>query len=95
LLSVPEVDFIVDAVRTRGASSGLYGAKITGGGSGGTVAVFGEQDALAREIPNIVREYQRLTGLEADVFDGTSPGAIEFGAYRYTFGPQGWVRSIC
>jgi galactokinase len=95
LLSVPEVDFLVEAVRARGSQSGLYGAKITGGGSGGTVAVFGEQDALAREIPSIVREYQRLTGLEADVFDGTSPGAIEFGVYRYTFGAMGWVRSIC
>jgi hypothetical protein len=39
LLSVPEVDFIVDAVRTRGPQEGLYGAKITGGGSGGTVEV--------------------------------------------------------
>jgi len=94
LLSVPEVDFIVDAVRTRGPQKGLYGAKITGGGSGGTVAVFGNKEALAREIPAIAREYKRLTGLEADVFEGTSPGAIEFGAYRYTFGPMGWGRSI-
>jgi L-arabinokinase len=94
LLSVPEVDFIVDAVRARGPQKGLYGAKITGGGSGGTVAVFGNQEALASEIPAIAREYKRLTGLEADVFEGTSPGAIEFGAYRYTFGPMGWGRSI-
>ena len=94
LLSVPEVDFIVDAVRARGPQKGLYGAKITGGGSGGTVAVFGNQEALASEIPAIAREYKRLTGLEADIFEGTSPGAIEFGAYRYTFGPMGWVRSI-
>ena len=95
LLSVPEVDFIVGAVRTRGPQDGLYGAKITGGGSGGTVAVFGDKDALAREIPAIAREYQRLTGLDADIFEGTSPGAIEFGVYRYTFGPMGWVRSTC
>ncbi len=94
LLSAPEVDFIVEAVRSRGPQKGLYGAKITGGGSGGTVAVFGEQQALAREIPAIAREYQRLTGLEPDIFEGTSPGAIEFGAYRYTFGPMGWTRSI-
>jgi L-arabinokinase len=93
LLSVSEVDFIVDAVRTRGPQKGLYGAKITGGGSGGTVAVFGNKEALAREIPAIAREYKRLTGLEADVFEGTSPGAIEFGSFRYTFGPMGWVRS--
>ena len=94
LLSVPEVDFIVDAVRTRGPQKGLYGAKITGGGSGGTVAVFGNKEALAREIPAIAREYKRLTGLEADIFEGTSPGAVEFGSFRYTFGPMGWVRSI-
>jgi galactokinase len=94
LLSVPEVDFIVDAVRARGAEKGLYGAKITGGGSGGTVAVFGEKEALAREVPAIAREYKRLTGLDADIFEGTSPGAIEFGAFRYAFGPMGWMRSI-
>ena len=51
LLSVPEVDFIVEAVRTRGPQEGLYGAKITGGGSGGTVAVFGNKDALAQRNP--------------------------------------------
>jgi L-arabinokinase len=94
LLSVPEVDFIVDAVRARCPQKGLYGAKITGGGSGGTVAVFGSKEALAREIPAIAREYKRLTGLDADIFDGTSPGAIEFGAFRYAFGPTGWFRSL-
>jgi L-arabinokinase len=94
LLSVPEVDFIVDAVRARGSEKGLFGAKITGGGSGGTVAVFGRTKALAREIPAIAREYKRLTGLDPDIFDGTSPGAIEFGSFRYTFGPTGWIRSI-
>jgi galactokinase len=94
LLSVPEVDFIVEAARSRGAAKGLYGAKITGGGSGGTVAIFGAKEALSREVPAIAREYKRLTGLEADVFEGTSPGAIEFGAYRYAFGPMGWIRSI-
>ncbi len=94
-LSVPEVDFIVDAVCRRGPQKGLYGAKITGGGSGGTIAVFGQEDALAREVPAITREYKRLTGLDAELFEGSSPGATEFGVYRYTFGPMGWIRSIC
>jgi galactokinase len=93
-LSAPEVDFIVDAVSGRGPARGLYGAKITGGGSGGTVAVFGTRQGLESEIPGIAREYKRLTGLEADIFEGSSPGAIEFGSYRYTFGPMGWTRSI-
>lgn len=94
LLSVAEVDFLVEAVRSRGPKSGLYGAKITGGGSGGTVAVFGQKEAVAREVPAIAREYKRLTGLDPDIFEGTSPGAIEFGAFRYTFGPTGWSRSL-
>jgi L-arabinokinase len=94
-LSVSEVDFIVDSVCSRGPQKGLYGAKITGGGSGGTVAVFGKKDALSQEIPGITREYKRPTGLEADVFEGSSPGAIEFGVYRYVFGPMGWTRSTC
>ncbi len=94
-LSIPEVDFIVDAVCRRGPQMGLYGAKITGGGSGGTIAVFGKKEALENEIPGITREYKRLTGLEAELFEGTSPGAIEFGVYRYTFGPSGWSRSTC
>jgi L-arabinokinase len=93
-LSAPEVDFIVNAVRSRGPQKGLYGAKITGGGSGGTVAVFGEKDALAAEIPVIAREYKRFTGLDADIFEGTSPGAIEFGSFRYFFGPMGWTRTL-
>lgn len=93
-LSVSEVDFLVEAVRSRGPAKGLYGAKITGGGSGGTVAVFGKNEALASEIPSIAREYKRLTGLQPDIFEGTSPGAIEFGAFRYNFGPTGWTRSI-
>jgi len=33
-LSVDEVDFLVESVRSRGPKRGLYGAKITGGGSG-------------------------------------------------------------
>jgi L-arabinokinase len=89
-LSVPEVNFLVEAVRKRGAKQGLYGAKITGGGTGGTVAVFGKVEALHEQVPQIAAEFSRLVGEMPDVFEGTSPGAIEFGARRYVFGAQGW-----
>lgn len=91
-LSTEEVDFLVDTVRQRGAKNGLYGAKITGGGTGGTVAVFGKLDALAKHIPEIAIEYSRRIGVMPDIFEGTSPGAIEFGARRYAFGAKGWQR---
>ena len=91
-LSVPEVNFLVEAVRKRGPENGLFGAKITGGGTGGTVAVFGKIAALKEHIPQIAIEYSRRVGAVPDIFEGTSPGAIEFGAKRYAFGASGWKR---
>jgi L-arabinokinase len=91
-LSVSEVNFLVEAVRKRGPEQGLYGAKITGGGTGGTVAVFGKIAALKEHIPQIAIEYSRRVGEMPDIFEGTSPGAIEFGAKRYAFGASGWKR---
>ena len=91
-LSTEEVDFLVEAVRQRGAEAGLYGAKITGGGTGGTVAVFGKLDALAKHVPEIATEYSRRVGVMPDIFEGTSPGAVQFGARRYAFGAMGWQR---
>jgi len=91
-LSTEEVDFLVESVRKRGAKSGLYGAKITGGGTGGTVAVFGKLEALKKHVPEIANEYSRRIGLMPDIFAGTSPGATEFGARRYQFGAAGWRR---
>ncbi len=91
-LSVPDVNFLVEAVQKRGAKAGLYGAKITGGGTGGTVAVFGKIAALKEHIPQIAVEFSRRVGVTPDIFEGTSPGASEFGAKRYAFGPNGWKR---
>jgi L-arabinokinase len=89
-LSVPEVNFLVEAVRKRGPANSLYGAKITGGGTGGTVAVFGKIEALKEHIPQIALEYSRRVGARPDIFESTSPGAVEFGARRYIFGANGW-----
>ncbi len=90
-LSVPEVDHLVEAVRAIGPEKGIYGAKITGGGSGGTVAVFGTLDALEKHIPEIAREYSQMIGAMPDVFSGTSPGAVEFKTVCYSFGSNGWT----
>jgi galactokinase len=91
-LSTPEVDFIVEAVRKRGTKAGLYGAKITGGGTGGTIAVFGKTEALQQHVPQIALEYSRRVGAMPDIFEGTSSGALESGALRYQFGAHGWER---
>jgi L-arabinokinase len=89
---VPDVNFLVEAVQKRGPKAGLYGAKITGGGTGGTVAIFGKIEALKEHIPQIATDFSRRVGVMPDIFEGTSPGASEFGAKRYVFGPTGWKR---
>jgi L-arabinokinase len=70
-------DAIVDLVRAAGPENGLYGAKITGGGSGGTVAVLGRRGAQAA-VQNVVSEYARGTGHQF-LISGSSPGASSFG----------------
>jgi len=71
-------DRLVELVRRAGPAAGLFGAKITGGGSGGTVAVLGRSDAEAA-VREIARSYARESGREAEVFVGSGPGAEESG----------------
>ena len=71
-------DLLVELVKKIGAGNGLYGAKITGGGSGGTVAVLGLKDA-AETIENIAAEYEHQTNYRPYIFSGSSPGAADFG----------------
>ncbi|HEX5601677.1 MAG TPA: hypothetical protein VFX63_03965, partial [Pyrinomonadaceae bacterium] len=71
-------DLIVELVRQE---AGLFGAKITGGGSGGTVAVLGDQTSRAA-IERVVDSYAKETGHQPYVFNGSSPGALAFGHLR-------------
>jgi L-arabinokinase len=77
-LGSPGTDRLVDLVRREGPGSGLYGARITGGGSGGTVAVLGRRDAGAA-IARVAEAYERDSGSRPYVFAGSSPGVLAFG----------------
>ena len=76
-------DRLVELVRAEGPAAGLYGARITGGGSGGTVAVIGRRDASAA-IARVADAYERATGYRPHVFAGSSPGVAAFGARSIT-----------
>jgi L-arabinokinase len=71
-------DLLVDLVREQGAANGLYGAKITGGGAGGTVAVLGRADARDA-FRRVVTRFGEQRGFEPYVFEGSSMGADRFG----------------
>jgi len=76
-----ETDLIVRLARRRGVTAGLYGAKITGGGSGGTVAILADGSAWP-EVEQIAREYEQETGIRPDLFRGSSPGTYEYGCKK-------------
>lgn len=80
-LGAAETDLLVELIRERGPERGLYGAKITGGGSGGTVAVLcldvPEAEEALREVCAV---YTERTGITPRTFVGSSPGAVAFRA---------------
>lgn len=71
-------DLLVELVREQGAAAGLYGAKVTGGGAGGTVAILGHRNARAA-FDKVVRAYGHARHMEPYVIDGSSMGADRFG----------------
>jgi L-arabinokinase len=82
-LGAEGTDRLVDLVAEEGPEAGLYGAKITGGGSGGSVAVLGSRGA-EDAVRRVADRYARETGREPVVFSGSSPGAGSMGARRLT-----------
>jgi L-arabinokinase len=72
-------DRLVELVRSAGPD--LAGAKITGGGSGGTVAVLARAGSRAL-IDDIVTRYKGETGNESTVLGGSSDGAMRSGIIR-------------
>jgi L-arabinokinase len=74
-------DLLVALVREGGPRNGLYGARITGGGCGGTVAVLGDRES-GDAIAGIVERYSQKTGYRPYVFSGSSPGSAKLGVLR-------------
>ena len=70
-----------ELVRLAQKEDRLYGAKITGGGSGGTVAVLGDRSAEPA-INKIAELYSKQTGHQPTIISGSSDGAGRFGILR-------------
>jgi galactokinase len=76
-------DLLVELVRERSPENGLFGAKITGGGSGGTVCILGRAEA-GPVIDDVARAYTERSGRPTYVFRGSSPGACAEEVARVT-----------
>lgn len=78
-----ETDVLVNLIRAAGVAKGLFGAKVTGGGCGGAVAVLmTDTPAAQAALDEACATYTAKTGRSATVLRGSSPGAAAFGV-RY------------
>ena len=76
-LGSPEVDGLVNIARKIGKQGGIYGAKITGGGGGGTVAMLCH-DNVESSLTQILAAYKLAWGIDAELIRGNAAGAFEF-----------------
>lgn len=81
-LGTSATDQIIDLVRKE-KENGLIGAKITGGGAGGTVAVLGYNTPSAESaFHRVWQKYGEWSQTTPYVFEGSSPGCDAFGIYE-------------
>ena len=77
-LGSDRTDEIVTFVRRAGPRLGIYGARVTGGGSGGAVAILARADASPL-VQGIADRCARRWGSTVRVLSGTSSGAAACG----------------
>ena len=73
-----EVDGLVNIARKIGEQGGIYGAKITGGGGGGTVALLCH-GSVENSLTQILAAYKLAWGIDGELIRGNAAGAFEFG----------------
>jgi galactokinase len=64
-ISCKEIDVLVDIAQQQ---PGVYGSRMTGGGFGGCTVSLVEADAVEPFITRVRADYQKATGLAAEIF---------------------------
>lgn len=71
-----QTDILVNLLREKGPTRGIYGAKVTSAACGGTIAVLLADSAGAREaVEEACEAYAERTGLKPRIFSGSADGA--------------------
>ncbi len=74
-------DKIVGMVRDAGPEKGVYGARVSGGGNGGTVCVLSYGKEGKRTVKEIHKNYQKMVKQKLFFFSGSSQGAYALNQY--------------
>jgi galactokinase len=77
-VSCAELDLLVEIARALGEEGGVIGARMTGGGFGGSTVTLCRADRAAAIAKSFARNYQADTGIVPEIFL-TRPGK---GAHR-------------
>jgi galactokinase len=63
-VSIPEIDLLVDLCT---AEDDCFGARLTGGGFGGSIVAFTKKDQGQNVSAKVLKEYKKRTGLDATI----------------------------
>jgi len=74
-------DKIVAMVRDAGPLNGVYGARVSGGGNGGTVCILSFDKKGKQTVKQIHHDYQKLMKQKLFFFNGSSHGAYTLNQY--------------
>jgi L-arabinokinase len=74
-------DEIVEMVKEAGPENNVYGARITGGGSGGTVCVLSYGKEGKQAVKEIYNRYKSGMNKKLFYFTGSSHGALFLNQY--------------
>ena len=74
-------DKIVEMVREAGPAKGVYGARVSGGGNGGTVCILSYGKEGKHAVKNIHKTYQEMMKQKLFFFSGSGQGAYFLNQY--------------
>lgn len=70
-----KTDLLVDMLMDKGPALGIYGARVSGGGSGGTVVVLCKGAGGVRSAKEVWKQYAKAEKAKTAFFYGSSKGA--------------------
>jgi galactokinase len=74
-------DKIIELVRDAGPENGVFGARVSGGGNGGTVCVLNYGKEGKQAVKEIYLQYKRIKKQKLFFFSGSSHGAYTLNQY--------------
>ena len=74
-------DKIVEMVREAGPANGVHGARVSGGGNGGTVCILSYGKEGKQAVKDIHKKYQEMMKQKLFFFSGSGQGAYSLNQY--------------